>query len=114
VSKSRRCWLAVCQVSCHRSFHTPLRKASMGFTFVRSHRMPEPLRRASTTSLLALSTIPEPIGQPARRKKWRAHQGQPFAQIAQMLANLFPAAFALRQTIGETEEGVWATMFEDV
>src|SRR5512135_2941602 len=64
---ARRCWHAVCQVSCHRSLHTPLHKVSMGLTLVRSHRMPLPLSRASTTSLFALSTMPEPIGQPARR-----------------------------------------------
>src|SRR5262249_37943703 len=39
-------------------------RASVGY---RCQCMPAPLRRASTTSLLALSTMPEPRGQPSRR-----------------------------------------------
>jgi hypothetical protein len=56
----------VCQVSCHRSFHTLARKARIGWTVLRSHGIPVPVRRASTTTGVACSTIPEPRGQPAR------------------------------------------------
>jgi hypothetical protein len=66
---SQRCSCPVCQVSSQRSLQTPLRKASMELTLVGSQCIPAPLRRASTTSLFALSTEPDPIGQPCWRKR---------------------------------------------
>ena len=88
-----RCFLAICHVSCHRSFQTPLRKASIGFTCLRSHRIPVPLRRASTTSLLALSTIPEPIGQPARRKSGYCMKASRLRNYPRCSRTFFPALF---------------------
>lgn len=53
--------------------------------------------------------------RPAGSSKQRiAHQGEPFAQITQVLTNLFPVAFAFRQAISQTDKGVGATMFEDM
>lgn len=59
------CFILCCQVSLQRSLHTALRKMSRGLTFSRFQCIPAPLSRASTTSLLAFSTSPEPMGQPA-------------------------------------------------
>lgn len=59
------CLILPCQVSSQPSLHTALRSSNMGLTFFRSQCIPAPLSRASTTSLLALSTMPDPIGQPA-------------------------------------------------
>ena len=41
-------------------------------------------------------------------------QGQPFAQITQVLAHLFPVDCVLRQAICQAEQGRGTTMFEDV
>ncbi len=72
-----RCWrrrvAAMCgQSSSQRSLQTRLRNASMGLTWARAQCMPLPLSRASTTSLLPLSTAPSPIGQDLSRRvcKW--------------------------------------------
>lgn len=60
----RRVVLVAAQVSSQRSLQTALRSASRGLTLARSQCMPAPLRRASTTSLFALSTTPLPMGHP--------------------------------------------------
>src|SRR3989442_8737597 len=56
--------LLVCHLSCQHSLHTALRKTSIGLTLGRAQCMPAPFKGASTTTLLALSTMPDPIGQP--------------------------------------------------
>jgi hypothetical protein len=58
-------FLHVCD---QRSLQTASRSASKGLTFLRSQCIPGPFSRAWTTSLLALSTMPEPIGQPCARR----------------------------------------------
>src|SRR5262249_55864895 len=66
---TRRTWAALCcQASAQRSLQTAFRNVSSGLTLARLQCMPAPFRRASTTTLLALSTIPLPIGQPAACK----------------------------------------------
>ena len=63
-----RCtWLTCCHASSQRSLHTAVRKASIGLTWVGPQRMPAPLSRACITTLLPLSTMPEPMGHPAAR-----------------------------------------------
>ena len=63
---SARSQLAISgQASSHRSLQAMFRKATMGSTFRRSQCIPAPFSLASTTSLLALSTIPLPMGYPA-------------------------------------------------
>ena len=52
------------QASPHRPLQTSVRRANMGSTFFLAQCIPEPLSRASTTSLLALSTAPLPMGYP--------------------------------------------------
>jgi hypothetical protein len=65
----RRSQAALCVHACsQRSLQAALRKTSSGLTLGRAHCMPAPLSRASTTSLLALSTLPLPRGQPAAAK----------------------------------------------
>lgn len=68
----RTCWtcfIRPCQVCVQRSVMTALRKTSMGFTFSRFQCMPAPVSRTSTTNVVALSTMPEPLGHPAA---WKA------------------------------------------
>ena len=65
--------MAVCFHACsQRSLQAALRQTSRGLTVGRAQGMaqgmPAPLRRASTTSVLALSTLPLPLGQPAAVK----------------------------------------------
>lgn len=48
-----------------RSLQALRRKASRGLTCAGAQCRPAPLSRACITTLLPLSTIPEPIGQPA-------------------------------------------------
>jgi hypothetical protein len=112
VSRSRRCLLAVSHVSCHRSLQTPLRKASIEFTFLRSHRIPVPLRRASTTSLLALSTIPEPIGQPAWRKVGYCIRDSRLRKYPR--CSRTSSRFFFGQTIGQACQCSWSAMFEQM
>ena len=50
------------QTSSHRSLQTTVRRANIGSTFCLAQCIPGPLSRASTTSLLALSTAPLPMG----------------------------------------------------
>src|SRR6187549_1187939 len=50
------------QASSQRSAQTMVRRASIGSTWAAAQCMPLPLRRAWTTTLLALSTMPLPIG----------------------------------------------------
>src|SRR5262249_51688761 len=52
------------QASRQRSLHTAPRRATMGLTWSAAQRRPAPLSRASTTVLLALSTMPLPMGKP--------------------------------------------------
>jgi hypothetical protein len=85
---SQRCWHTMFQVSCQRSLQTPLQKVSIGFTCVRSHRIPLPFKRASTTRVLARSTIPEPMGQPARRKVGDCMRGDVCAHAPDALQRL--------------------------
>jgi len=40
------------------------------------------------------------------------HQGEPFAQIGDVLPNRFPVDFALCQAICHPHQGTWAAMFE--
>ena len=63
----RYSWFTCCHASSQRSLQTAVRKASMGFTWVGPQRMPAPLSRACITTLLPLSTMPEPMGHPAAR-----------------------------------------------
>ena len=64
---SRNLWLISGQTSCHRPLQTTVRRATMGFTCSLAQCIPKPLSRASTTSLLALSTAPLPMGRPLAR-----------------------------------------------
>lgn len=73
-----------------------------------------PFKRASTTCVLARSTIPETMGQQAAEKERRAHQGKPFAQRVQMLMHFFSIAFTIREAIGHTGKSIWTAMFEHV
>jgi hypothetical protein len=50
--------------SLQRSEQAMVRNATTAFTCERAQRMPLPFSRASTTNLLALSTLPLPIGKP--------------------------------------------------
>ena len=59
---------AIGQACAHRSLQTILRKANIGLTCERAQCIPAPFNLASTTSLLALSTAPLPMGQPCSRK----------------------------------------------
>ena len=52
------------QASAHRSEQATVRNATSGFTCERAQCIPLPFSRASTTSLLALSTLPLPMGNP--------------------------------------------------
>ena len=56
------------QASSHRPEQSAPRSASSGLTLGSAHRRPAPFSRASTTTLLALSTMPLPIGKPWARK----------------------------------------------
>jgi hypothetical protein len=65
----RLAWACCChrfriadQPSSQRSFQARLRMASMALTYSSAQRMPAPFRRLCTTSLLALSTLPLPMG----------------------------------------------------
>jgi hypothetical protein len=53
------------QVSDQRLAQATVRSAIIGSTSARAQRMPLLLRRASTTTLFALSVLPLPIGYPA-------------------------------------------------
>src|SRR2546421_589955 len=65
-----RRWRNACfLVSSHRLLHSPVLKASMGFTLRGSQCMPGPSIRDCTTCVLALSALPLPIGQPSARKR---------------------------------------------
>src|SRR5215210_7294973 len=50
------------QASSQRSAQTTVRSASIGSTLAGAQCIPLPLSRSSTTTLLALSTMPLPIG----------------------------------------------------
>src|SRR4051794_4817674 len=56
-------------VASQRPEHTAPRNATNGLTLASAQRRPAPLRRASTTVLLALSTMPLPMGKPWARKR---------------------------------------------
>ena len=56
------------QASSHRPEQSAPRSATRGLTLATAQRRPAPLSRASTTVLLALSTLPLPSGKRAARK----------------------------------------------
>ena len=58
----RACWAICGQASAHRSLQAMVRRATSGFTYGRAQCMPAPFSRLSTTTLLALSTLPLPMG----------------------------------------------------
>src|SRR5439155_63519 len=58
-ARSARCCCSICaHAAAQRSLQTAARMATSGLTLARAQCMPLPLSRASTTSLLALSTMP--------------------------------------------------------
>jgi hypothetical protein len=100
------------QVSCQLSWHTPLHNARIGFTFVRSRRIPVPVRRACTTSVFARSTIPEPIGQKAASKGRIARQGETCAHRCEMLSNVSSPRLRFCQRIDHAYHCLWAVIRE--
>ena len=62
--------------------------------------MPAPLRCTSTTSLFALSTLPEPMGQPIPRVIWTAHRGSGFGTQVKFLLHQWAGDSALPTTSG--------------
>src|SRR5215207_9888012 len=60
----RRVPAMTAHASAHRSEQTAPRNATIGVTLPAAQRRPAPFSRASTTSLLALSTMPLPMGKP--------------------------------------------------
>lgn len=56
---------------------------------------------------------PGTAGPAGSSKQRRAHQAEPFAHRAQVLAHRFPTRFAFRQAIGHPGQGSGATMFEE-
>jgi hypothetical protein len=111
-SRSRRGFRAVCHVSCHRSWQTPLRTAPMGCTCVRSHRIPVSVRRASTTSVVARSSISEPRGQEAASNGGVLHHGTTRAYLSEMVSTVFSFPVRVARTIGQRRERAWPTMGE--
>jgi hypothetical protein len=59
---ARQCAVIWGHAAAQRSLHATVRSAPSGLTWVRAQRIPAPFRRAWTTSLLALSTLPRPRG----------------------------------------------------
>jgi transposase len=59
---ARHCAVVWGHACAQRSLLATVRSATSGLTCGRAHRMPAPLRRAWSTSVLALSTLPLPRG----------------------------------------------------